>query len=179
MSVNLSTVQLTHPGFVAFAADAVQRSGLPPSQLLVEVTESASPDEEVATAALIELHALGVRLAIDDFGTGFASMGRLPSTPFEFIKIDQNLVAQIATDARAEAVVTGVTDIARRLGASCIAEGVEDAEQLALLRQMDCHLAQGFLFAPALPPSELERLVTASGGAPMARATYDAQRAHG
>ena len=179
MSVNLSTVQLTHPGFVAFAADAVQRSGLPPSQLLVEVTESASPDEEVATAALIELHALGVRLAIDDFGTGFASMGRLPSTPFEFIKIDQNLVAQIATDARAEAVVTGVTDIARRLGASCIAEGVEDAEQLALLRQMGCHLAQGFLFAPALPPSELERLVTASGGAPMARATYDAQRAHG
>jgi EAL domain-containing protein (putative c-di-GMP-specific phosphodiesterase class I) len=179
MSVNLSTVQLTHPGFVAFAADTVQRSGLPATQLLVEVTESASPDEEAATAALIELHALGVRLAIDDFGTGFASMGRLPSTPFEFIKIDQTLVAQIATDARAEAVVTGVTDIARRLGASCIAEGVEDAEQLALLRQMGCHLAQGFLFAPALQPSELERLVTATAGASLVRATIDPQRAHG
>ena len=152
MSVNLSTVQLTHPGFVAFAADTVQRSGLRPSQLLVEVTESASPDEDTATAVLLELHALGVRLAIDDFGSGFASMDRLPSTPFEFIKIDHTLVAQIATDQRAEAVVTGVTDIARRLGASCIAEGVEDAAQLVLLRQMGCQMAQGFHFAPALPP---------------------------
>ena len=178
MSVNLSTIQLTHPGFAAFAADAVRHSGLRPSQLLVEVTESASPDEDAATAVLTELHALGVRLALDDFGAGFASMARLPSTPFEFIKIDKALVAQIATDPRAEAVVTGITDIARRLGASCIAEGVEDAEQLALLRQMGCHLAQGYHFAPGLPPDELARLVTASGGASVARPSTDPQRAH-
>jgi diguanylate cyclase (GGDEF)-like protein len=180
MSVNLSTVQLTHPGFVAFAADTVRRSGLRPNQLLVEVTESALPDEDAATAALIELHSLGVRLAIDDFGSGFSSMGRLPSTPFEFIKIDQTLVAQIATDARAEAVVTGVTDIARRLGASCIAEGVEDAAQLVLLRQMGCHMAQGYHFAPALPPEELSRLVAAPDASPThARRSSDPQRAHG
>ena len=181
MSVNLSTVQLTHPGFVAFAADTVQRSGLRPSQLLVEVTESASPDGDAATAALIELNSLGIRLAIDDFGSGFASMDRLPSTPFEFIKIDQRLVAQIVTDARAEAVVTGVTDIARRLGASCIAEGVEHAEQLALLRQMGCHMAQGYHFAPGLPPLELEQLVAPSGIPPAthARRSGDPQRAHG
>jgi EAL domain-containing protein (putative c-di-GMP-specific phosphodiesterase class I) len=91
-------------------------------------------------------------------------MDRLPSTPFEFIKIDQTLVSQIATDTRAEAVVTGITDIARRLGASCIAEGVEDPAQLVLLRQMGCHMAQGFHFAPALPAAELERLVAASEG---------------
>ena len=179
MSVNLSTVQLTHPGFVDFAVDAVRESGMRPEQLLVEVTESASPDEDAATAVLVELHSLGVRLAMDDFGSGFASMARLPATPFEFIKIDRSLVGQIATDPRAEAVVTGVTDLGRRLSASCIAEGVENAEQLALLRRMGCDMAQGFYFAPALPPEDLARLVTASGGASLARATTDPQRAHG
>ena len=179
MSVNLSTIQLTHPGFVEFVADAVRKSGLRPSQLLVEVTESASPDETASVATLTELHALGLRLAIDDFGSGYASMARLPSTPFEFIKIDQSLVAQIAFDARAESVLTGITDLARRLGATCIAEGIEDADQLLRLRQMDCQLGQGFHFAPALPAPELERLVTASGGASMARPSTDPQRAHG
>jgi diguanylate cyclase len=180
MSVNLSTVQLTYPGFVAFVTDTVERSGLAPGQLLVEVTESASPDEDAATAALVELHSLGVMLALDDFGTGFASMGRLPATPFDIIKIDQSLIAQVATDARTESVVTGVTDLARRLGARCIAEGIENAEQLALLRQVGCHMAQGFHFAPGLPPRELERLVTAtaSPSATPARPSRASQRAH-
>ena len=77
--------------------------------------------------------------------------------------------------------MTGVTDIARRLGASCIAEGVEDPAQLVLLRQMGCHMAQGFHFAPALPPQELSRLVAASGVPPAthARRSSDPQRAHG
>jgi EAL domain-containing protein (putative c-di-GMP-specific phosphodiesterase class I) len=76
--------------------------------------------------------------------------------------------------------VTGVTDIARRLGASCIAEGVEDAAQLVLLRQMGCHMAQGYHFAPALPPEELSRLVGASGTPPATHAprASDPQRAH-
>ena len=113
-----------------------------------------------------ELHRLGIRLAIDDFGSGFAAMGRLPSTPFEIIKIDRSLVAQIAADPRGESVVTGITDLARRLGATCIAEGVEDAEQLVRLRQMGCDMAQGFHFSPALPPKELEVLVLAAGDRP-------------
>jgi diguanylate cyclase (GGDEF)-like protein len=166
MSVNLSTVQLTHPGFVEFVVETVRRSGLRPDQLLVEVTESASPDEDAVSATLNELHRLGIRLAIDDFGSGFAAMGRLPSTPFEIIKIDRSLVAQIAADPRGESVVTGITDLARRLGATCIAEGVEDAEQLVRLRQMGCDMAQGFHFSPALPPKELELLVLAGGGRP-------------
>jgi diguanylate cyclase (GGDEF)-like protein len=165
MSVNLSTVQLTHPRFVEFVANTVRFSGLPPGHLLVEVTESPSPDEEAVSATLIKLHRLGIRLAIDDFGSGFAAMGRLPSTPFEIIKIDRSLVAQVATDPRGESVVTGITDLARRLGATCIAEGVEDADQLVRLRQMGCHMAQGFHFSPALAPKELEALVVASGQA--------------
>ena len=108
---------------------------------------------------LRHIHALGIRLAIDDFGTGYASMNRLPHSPFEIIKIDQSLVSLVATDARAEAVVTGITDLARRLGATCIAEGVEQPEQLAHLRQMGCQLAQGFHFSPGLPVAELEALL--------------------
>jgi diguanylate cyclase (GGDEF)-like protein len=159
MSVNLSTVQLTHPGFVDHVAEVVRRSGLPATQLLVEVTESASPDERAVSATLNQLHDTGIRLAIDDFGTGYASMGRLPFTPFEMIKIDRSLVALVASDARAESVVTGITDLARRLGATCVAEGVEQADQLVRLRQMGCQLAQGFHFSPALPAAELETLL--------------------
>ena len=161
MSVNLSTVQLTHPGFVDFVAETVQRSDLAVDQLLVEVTESANPDEDAVSATLNQLHALGVRLAIDDFGTGYASMGRLPHTPFEIIKIDRSLVAMVASDARAESVIMGITDLARRLGAVCVAEGVEQQDQLIRLQRMGCQFAQGFHFSPALPVGELEALLSA------------------
>jgi diguanylate cyclase (GGDEF)-like protein len=159
MSVNLSTVQLTHPGFVAFVTETLRWSGLVGGQLLVEVTESANPDADVVSATLTQLHALGIRLAIDDFGTGYASMGRLPHTPFEIIKIDRSLVAEVASNPRTESVVTGITDLARRLNAVCIAEGVEQPEQLVRLRQMGCQLAQGFHFSSALPAAGLEALV--------------------
>ena len=159
MSVNLSTVQLTHPGFVEFVAEALRHSSLPAEQLLVEVTESANPDEDAVSTTLNRLHTMGIRLAIDDFGTGYASMGRLPHTPFEIIKVDRSLVALVASNARAEAVIVGITDLARRLGAVCIAEGVEEGEQLFRLRQMGCQLAQGFHFSRALPATELEALL--------------------
>jgi predicted signal transduction protein with EAL and GGDEF domain len=159
MSINLSTIQVTYPGFVEFVTDAVARAGVDPRRLLVEVTESANPDGDAVVAALRRIHDLGIRLAVDDFGTGFASMEQLARLPFAVIKIDRGLIASVDTDARAESVVTGVTDIARRLGAVAVAEGVERPEQLAPLRAMGCQLAQGFHFAPALPPDELEALL--------------------
>ena len=162
MSINLSTIQITYPGFVEFVTDAVARAGVDPRNLLVEVTESANPDPDAVRDALLRLHDLGIRLAVDDFGTGFASMEQLARLPFAVIKIDRSLVAAVDTDARAESVVTGVTDLARRLGARCVAEGVERASQIAPLRAMGCQLAQGFHFAAALPPAELESLVAAS-----------------
>jgi len=164
MSINLSTLQITYPGFVEFVTDAVARAGVEPSRLLVEVTESANPDPGAVVKALLRIHALGIRLAVDDFGTGFASMEQLARLPFAVIKMDRSLVADVDTDARAESVVTGVTDLARRLGAITVAEGVERPEQLPPLRAMGCQMAQGFHFAPALPPAELESLVAASVG---------------
>ncbi len=162
MSINLSTIQITYPGFVELVTDAVARSGVDPTHLLVEVTESANPDPESVSGALLRLHGLGIRLAVDDFGTGFASMEQLARLPFAVIKMDRDLVALVDTDPRAESVVTGVTDLARRLGAITIAEGVERAEQLAPLRAMGCQMAQGFHFAPALPPANLEAMLGAA-----------------
>ena len=162
MSINLSTIQITYPGFVEFVTDAVERAGVDPRRLLVEVTESANPDPASVVDALLRLHALGIRLAVDDFGTGFASMEQLARLPFAVIKMDRSLIAGVGTDARAESVVTGVTDLARRLGALTVAEGVERPEQIPPLRAMGCQMAQGFHFAPALPADELESLVASS-----------------
>ena len=162
MSINLSTIQITYPGFVEFVTEAVQRAGVDPRQLLVEVTESANPDPDSVVEALLRLHDLGIRLAVDDFGTGYASMEQLARLPFAVIKMDRSLVATVDTDARAESVVTGVTDLARRLGALTVAEGIERPEQIPPLRAMGCQMAQGFHFAPALPADELESLAAAS-----------------
>jgi EAL domain-containing protein (putative c-di-GMP-specific phosphodiesterase class I) len=162
MSINLSTIQITYPGFVEFVTDAVARTGVDPSHLLVEVTESANPDPESVSSALLRLHALGIGLAVDDFGTGFASMEQLARLPFAVIKMDRALVAMIDTDPRAESVITGITDLSRRLGAITVAEGIERPEQLAPLRAMGCQMAQGFHFAPALPPANLETMLEAA-----------------
>jgi EAL domain-containing protein (putative c-di-GMP-specific phosphodiesterase class I) len=167
MSINLSTVQLTDPRFLEFVTQTLAGSPVRPQQLMLEVTESANPDAEVVADTLRAIHGLGVRLAIDDFGTGYASMSRLATIPFEHIKIDISLIAVVDSDPRAQSVITGVTDLARRLGALTVAEGIERIEQLAPLRQMGCDLAQGFHFSPSLPPAELEALLAAgSPGVP-------------
>ena len=163
MSINLSTVQLTDPRFVEFLTETLQRLAVTPRQLMLEVTESANPDAEVVAETLRRIHDMGIRLAIDDFGTGYASMSRLANIPFEIIKIDISLVAVVDTDARTQSVITGITDLARRLGARTVAEGVERMEQLAPLRQMSCDLAQGFHFTPSLPVAELEALLVPDG----------------
>jgi EAL domain-containing protein (putative c-di-GMP-specific phosphodiesterase class I) len=171
MSINLSTVQLTDPRFLAFVTDTLSGSRVMPQKLMLEVTESANPDAEVVADTLRRIHELGVKLAIDDFGTGFASMIRLANIPFDIIKIDISLVAGVDTDPRAESVITGITDLARRLGATTVAEGVERVEQLAPLRHMGCDLAQGFHFSRSLPAAELEALLTATApGSPIASA---------
>ncbi|HEX2765635.1 MAG TPA: EAL domain-containing protein [Candidatus Limnocylindria bacterium] len=159
MSVNLSTIQLAAPGFASFVARTMTDTGVDPRQIVIEVTESASSDRADVEEALRHLADLGLRLAVDDFGTGFASMEQLARLPFAIIKIDRSLVARVDQDARAESVVTGVTDLARRLGAETVAEGIERPEQVAPLRAMGCRMGQGFHFAAALPAAELEALV--------------------
>ena len=155
VSVNLSAVQLADPGFAAHATEILERTGLAPHQLVLELTETARLDQDTAAAAIRALRALGVRLAIDDFGTGYASLSQLFKTPFDLVKIDRSFISPLRTDPRAESLIAGILDLARRLQVEVVAEGIEDGIQLARLRQAGCGFGQGFHFAPPM----LEQLV--------------------
>jgi diguanylate cyclase len=155
MSVNLSAIQLTESGFADATTRLLASSGLPAWDLVLETTESTRLDSETASKALRHLRLLGIRLAIDDFGTGYASLSQLRRVPFDIVKIDQSFVAALGPGSRAEAMVSGVVDLALRLNMLVVAEGIETADQLARLREMGCVLGQGFQFAAAMPATEL------------------------
>ena len=166
LSVNISPLALVQPGFVTLVRDVLDDSGLRPDELLLEVTETVQPDPRGVATTLAALKALGVRLAIDDFGTGFASVRRLLDSPFDVIKVDEQLLHAMSSDPRAAAIVSGVIDLGRRLGSVTIAEGLESAAQVTELRQLGCDLGQGFHFAPALSARDLADQVVLDGGHP-------------
>jgi EAL domain-containing protein (putative c-di-GMP-specific phosphodiesterase class I) len=152
VSVNLSGRQLQDPNLIDKVAAALDDSGLPATALVLEVTESIIvADLDIALPRLHSLKALGLRLAIDDFGTGYSSLSYLRDFPMDIVKIDKSFVDRITIDAEGRAMVRGVIDLSSALGLTTIAEGVEDAEQFGLLRQLGCHSVQGFLFARPMP----------------------------
>ena len=122
MSINLSTIQITYPGFVEFVTDAVARTGVDPSHLLVEVTESANPDPDSVSSALLRLHALGIRLAVDDFGVGYSSLSRLLRTPVDAVKIDQSFIHGIG-EKDGRTLVRAIVSMAHALRLDVTAEG--------------------------------------------------------
>ncbi|MHB8342322.1 MAG: putative bifunctional diguanylate cyclase/phosphodiesterase [Mycobacteriales bacterium] len=158
MSINLSARQFQDPGLVDDIRDSLEAAGLDPGQLCLEITESvAVADLDRTLAILSELKALGVRLAIDDFGTGYSSLKYLKRFPLDIIKIDQAFVADLATDPTDAAIVSAVMSLARAVGMTTIAEGVETAEQLDRLRELGCPLVQGFYLSRPVPSEELTR----------------------
>ncbi len=162
LSVNVSALQLANPGFMDHLADTVGRSGLDPTALTVEVTESILVDGAGAAGrAFAALHELGVRMSIDDFGTGYASLEHLRSfTAADELKIDRIFVADLEGDTAAhEAIVSASIVLARALGLRVVAEGVESVHQLHALRRLGCAYAQGFLFSRPVPAAELPDLV--------------------
>ena len=146
MSVNLSVRQFAHPDLAAQVKGALEESGIDPSRLRLEVTESVLIDNaEAAAATLAGLRALGVRVWMDDFGTGYSSLSTLHRLPIDGVKVDRSFVA--AVDGRAARVLAAVVALAQGLGLEVVAEGVEHARQLAELRTLGCDAAQGFLFS--------------------------------
>jgi diguanylate cyclase len=168
VSVNLSAVQLADPGFAATLGRILRGTGLAPHRLVLEVTESARLDQDVAAGTLRRVRAAGVRLAIDDFGTGYAALGQLARMPFDLVKIERSFVTTIGTDPRAESLVAGIVDLARRLGVEVVAEGIEDGVQLARLRSAGCAYGQGFHFAAPMPPAELATFLADHAAVPTA-----------
>ncbi|WP_166790480.1 sensor domain-containing protein [Cryobacterium tagatosivorans] len=168
ISVNFSVLQLQDPDFVAVVADALTRSGLAPTALHLEITESVMMNDiEAAAETLNALHALGVRLSLDDFGTGHASLGHLDRLPVQTIKIDRSFVGGLGGEnPKAASIVQAIVNLARSLDLDVVAEGVETVEQLLDLRRIGARLAQGFLWSRPLPPQEIPQwLMRASGRA--------------
>ncbi|MFP4233879.1 MAG: EAL domain-containing protein, partial [Nitriliruptoraceae bacterium] len=156
VSVNVSPRQLTAPGFVAGVRDILERAGLDPANLCVEVTESALMGEiDVAAEVLGELRGLGVRTALDDFGTGHASLDHLSRFPLDELKIDRSFVACLGQDVRAEAVASSILALAEALGLSVVAEGIESDRQLSWLLERGCAVGQGYLFSPPRSVADL------------------------
>ncbi|HEX4776336.1 MAG TPA: PAS domain S-box protein, partial [Acidimicrobiia bacterium] len=160
VSVNLSARQLARAELVGEVAAALEESGVAPECISLEITESVlMEDVEASLGAIKALRALGVRLGIDDFGTGYSSLGYLKRLPVDTVKVDQSFVDGLGTDAEDSAIVAAVVNLGHTLSLNVVAEGVETEEQLAELVALGCDNAQGFLFAPALPPAEFEALL--------------------
>lgn len=157
MSINVSCLQFRQTDLVRRVAEILDRHGLEPGLIKIEITESGIMDDaELSLAILAGLKKLGVHLQIDDFGTGYSSLSYLRRIPAESIKIDQSFVIGMESDMEKQAIVRTIIDLAFSMGMKVIAEGVETREQLALLRSLGCHYGQGFLFDKALPPEEAE-----------------------
>jgi len=159
MSVNLSARQLTDGDLVHDVEAALAESGLEPSDLVLEVTETSLVQEpHRAAGRLQELRALGVRIAVDDFGTGYSSLSYLRQFPVDILKLDRSFTSTI-TDGEVPAIVRGLLDLGRTLDLATVAEGVELGVQRDGLRAEHCSLAQGFLFARPLDPADAELLL--------------------
>ncbi|MFT8245035.1 EAL domain-containing protein [Roseomonas sp. BN140053] len=173
VAVNLSPAQFRQPDLVAAISGILERTGLPPQRLKMEVTEGLLiGDTERALTVLRALKAMGIFLSLDDFGTGYSSLGYLRRFPFDELKIDQSFVRGLGRDVESAAIIEAVLALGRSLGLSVVAEGVETEEQLGMLRSRGCPQVQGYLlgrparsgefFAAAVTPRLPETLLAAS-----------------
>ncbi len=156
MSINVSTTQVSDPGFYAAVAQATGGAGLPPERLTLDVTETVLQDRPPILVALAELKALGVRIVLDDFVTGNASLSWLTRFPLDGLKLDATFVAALATDTKVRSLIEAIGGMARAFDLDVVAEGVETEEQATALEELHCQVAQGYLFGRPVPAGQLE-----------------------
>jgi diguanylate cyclase (GGDEF)-like protein/PAS domain S-box-containing protein len=165
VAVNLSAVQFRQKNLIAEVAKVLDETRLEPRYLAFELTESMLMDDTEEMARQLEgLKALGVKLSIDDFGTGHSSLMNLKRFPIDKLKIDRTFVRDIPEDADDVAIVAAIIDLARNMGITSIAEGVDRKEQLDFLRSRGCEEAQGHLFCRAMPPEQAAEWLLRSPG---------------
>jgi diguanylate cyclase (GGDEF)-like protein len=161
--VNLSTLQLADADLVDDVRSALRDAGLPPSRLVLEVTETAMMrDIDEAKQTLHALKEVGVDLAIDDFGTGFSSLSYLRELPIDVLKIAKSIIDAICESPQDAAFIKGIIELGRVVGLDVLAEGVERVEQYAHLVDMRCDYVQGYYYAPSMEPFELGALLAAA-----------------
>jgi diguanylate cyclase (GGDEF)-like protein len=158
MSVNLSSRQFREHDIVATVRAVLEETELPPSTLMLEITESGLMTRTQATTARLDaLRALGIHLAIDDFGTGYSSLSYLERFPMDVLKIDRTFVS--STDRAVSPIARAIVDLGRTLGLEVIAEGIEVAEQARWLADLGCRFGQGYLFARPMGAAAIEALL--------------------
>jgi diguanylate cyclase (GGDEF)-like protein len=160
VSVNVSLRQVRQPGLSELVASVLQETGLPPAALHLEITESVLMDE--TGTSMLTLHALkqlGVCLVLDDFGTGYSSLAHVRRFPLDTIKIDRAFVGDLDGDGDSSTIIEAIVNMAFGLRLDVIAEGVETQHQARRLRDLRCELAQGWLYAPAVPVAEIAGMI--------------------
>ena len=171
VNVNISPRQFAQPDLASQFAEIMKETGLAPSCLNLEITETiAMADAQRSAAVFSELKALGVRLDIDDFGTGYSSLSRLQGFPVDTLKIDRSFISRIDTDVETAEIVRVIVMLARGLRLQVVAEGVETQAQADWLKDVGCELAQGYLFSKPVPGDTIAQLLGKSANASTARA---------
>lgn len=166
MHVNLSPGQLRDPAIVDVVERALAGGGLPADLLVLDVAEGVLVDDRLAVERLAELRSLGVRLALDDFGTGYTSVTRLGQLPIDVVKIDRTLVAGDSTEpAKRRAMLEAIVGLTTNLGLRSVAEGVETEDERAELAALGCNAGQGYRWSPAVPATDLPRLLVEASAA--------------
>ncbi|WP_434625814.1 EAL domain-containing protein [Pseudomonas sp. Z1-29] len=162
LSVNVSAIDFRQRGFVEGIARTLKETGLDPTQLELEITESVLMQNiDTTVATLKAIKQLGVRLAIDDFGTGYSSLSYLQKFPVDVLKIDQSFVGDLSIDSNDAKLVSTIISLGKSLNLHIIAEGVETREQLAFLKAHQCEEAQGYYFSKAVEPQAFAQWMAA------------------
>lgn len=156
VAVNLSPLQFRHPGLVQTVQDILDATGLPPELLELEVTEGAlMEDSEITLATLNALRSRGMHLSLDDFGTGYSSMSYLTRLPLNNLKVDQSFVRNLPHDKESLAIVRAIVSLAKAIGLTVTAEGIEDLAQARVLQSFACEMLQGYYISKPIPAQAL------------------------
>lgn len=152
VAVNVSALQLTRSNFYQIVVDALEQYKLPPERLEIEITEHfLVPEDTVVTQQLATLKRLGVILVVDDFGTGYSNIAYLTQLPVDMLKLDRRFITCIDQREAHHIIVSAVIAMAKKLGLKVVAEGVETAAELEVLKALNCDYGQGFLWSQAVP----------------------------
>lgn len=154
LSINVSASHFRQYDYVEFIQSMLERTGMPASQLCLEITEGVLMQQiNLAQAHLVALRELGISVAVDDFGTGYSSLSYLSQFAVNSLKIDRSFIQSMLENKANRAITCSILDLGRNLELDVVAEGVETDEQLAFLKRQGCHLVQGFYFARPMAAS--------------------------
>jgi EAL domain-containing protein (putative c-di-GMP-specific phosphodiesterase class I) len=155
IAVNVSARQFREQNFVEMVGRVIQRTGLPYSNLELEMTEGTLMSDPGTDGRISELRGKGISIAMDDFGSGYSSLSYITRFPIDTIKIDRCFVKDIATDSEQAAIVSAVTDLSHKLNFNVVAEGVENKRELDVIRQLECDEVQGFFYCKPMPADDI------------------------